>query len=91
MKYREKIDRKLAHEARKPTGALCDLDPLDEEIFGNKKDSEESESEGEKEPKVKKNKKKKTKGKKNHPEGAENSNMFNDILAVSDDGSDADE
>ncbi|EFX71002.1 hypothetical protein DAPPUDRAFT_256230 [Daphnia pulex] len=36
LKYRQKIEQKLLLAARQPTGDLCDLDPLDEEIFEDK-------------------------------------------------------
>nr|CAG4646323.1 EOG090X07MB [Macrothrix elegans] len=36
LKYRQKIEQKLSLAARQPTGDLCDIDPMDEEIFQNK-------------------------------------------------------
>jgi len=87
IKYREKIERKLSLAARKPTGALCDLDPLDEEVFGDTKDTEDSESEAEQsKPKAKKTKKKKAKSNQGQQRDAtDDSNMFSEIMAASDD------
>nr|CAG4650217.1 EOG090X07MB [Sida crystallina] len=80
MKYREKIERKLSLAARKPTGPLCDLDRLEEEVFGDEKGSEDNSSDDEI---VTKPKPKKGKGKKNQQKGGNNSTIFDDILAVS--------
>ena len=92
MKYREKIERKLSLAARQPTGALCDLDPL-EDIFEDKKDTDEKEDESADEaPKMNKSQKKKMKKKKANNMKNGNSlksqrrsgEMFEEILAVSD-------
>lgn len=66
LKYRQKIEQKLSLKARQPTGDLCDLDPLDEEVFqaknapkiANKVMSQGSKTNGIKKKKVKKNQKK---------------------------------
>nr|CAG4644856.1 EOG090X07MB [Leptodora kindtii] len=93
MKYRQKIEQKLSLAARKPTGDLCDIDPLEEEIFQDKERSEAAAKQEETTDKSKKKKKKKksanqtnTKNQsKQDDDGA--ADMFNDIL----DGSDDDE
>ena len=88
LKYRQKIEQKLSLAARQPTGDLCDLDPLDEEVFEDKnptdiaKEVMSNVSEGGKKKKKEKKKKRKNpteNGKKRH--GA----MFHEILGDSDD------
>ncbi len=40
LKYRQKIEQKLSLAARQPTTDLCDLDPLEEEVFQDKNSTE---------------------------------------------------
>ena len=95
MKYRQKIEQKLSLAARKPTGDLCDIDPLEEEIFQDKERSEAAAKQEETTDKSKKKKKKKKKKSANQTNTKNQSkqdddgaaDMFNDIL----DGSDDDE
>nr|CAG4647968.1 EOG090X07MB [Moina brachiata] len=91
LKYRQRIESKLSLAARKPTDGLCDLDPLEEEIFQNKNADEiveevKNEKSASNEGKKKKRKGKK-KGKKNQPhENGEN--MFQEIMEGPSDGDD---
>ena len=40
MKYRQRIDQKLSLAAREPTGELCDIDRIEEDIFQDKTPAE---------------------------------------------------
>ncbi len=88
LKYRQKIEQKLSLAARQPTGELCDLDPLDEEVFEDKnatkiaKEVMNNLREGGK--KKKKEKKKKMKNPKANGKKRAGA-MFHEILGDSDD------
>lgn len=87
LKYRQKIEQKLSLAARKPTENLCDIDPLDDEIFQDKsldQIAKEALDEGidEKEKKTKKQKKKKKKA--TSSDTNVKSSVFDEILDQSD-------
>nr|CAG4641764.1 EOG090X07MB [Eurycercus lamellatus] len=86
MKYRQKIEQKLSLAARQPTGELCDIDPLEEQVFQDKNpteianevlnSTEDANSSGKKKTKNKKKKKNQSKD--------EDGGMFKEIFEGSD-------
>ncbi|XP_046652129.1 ribosome biogenesis protein BRX1 homolog [Daphnia pulicaria] len=88
LKYRQKIEQKLSLAARQPTGDLCDLDPLDEEVFEDKNAAkivkEVASNRGEGGKKKKKEKKKKMKNPKATGKKRAGA-IFNEILGDSGD------
>lgn len=92
LKYRQRIESKLSLAARKPTENLCDIDPLEEEIFQDKnadevaeevKNEESTANEGKK-----KKKKTKKKGKRNQPQENGGGDIFKEIMEGQSDNDD---
>ncbi len=90
LKYRHKIEQKLSLAARQPKGELCDLDPIEEQIFQDKTPAEIAEevrdlaaesANGSGNKKKSKNKKRK----KNQDKAGTGGDMFQEILNGSDD------
>ncbi|XP_057370085.1 ribosome biogenesis protein BRX1 homolog [Daphnia carinata] len=87
LKYRQKIEQKLSLAARQPTGDLCDIDALDEEVFEDKNPTQiANEVMNQRIDDGKKKKKEKKKKNKNIGTGKKGGrDMFQEILADSDD------
>nr|CAG4636241.1 EOG090X07MB [Eubosmina coregoni] len=86
LKYRQKIEQKLSLAARQPTGDLCDIDALEEEVFQDKNPTEianEVLSYAADEASSNKNKKNKKKAKKEKIQ-PESSDIFDEINGQSD-------
>lgn len=89
FKYRNKIEQKLSLAARKPDGDLCDIDPIEEQIFQDKSSTEianevRNETVNETDGKKKKGKNKKKKKTNSTKNGGSDRDMFKEILEGSD-------
>lgn len=88
LKYRQKIEQKVSLAARQPTGDLCDIDALDEEVFEDKNPTEIANEvlnhrmDGNGKKKKTEKKKKNNKPVSDKKRGRD---MFHEILAGSDD------
>lgn len=87
LKYRQKIEQKLSLAARQPTGDLYDIDALDEEVFEDKNPTQiANEVINQRIDDGKKKKKEKKRKNKNTTTGKKSGrDMFQEILADSDD------
>lgn len=88
LKYRQKIEQKLSLAARQPTGDLCDIDPIEEQVFQDKTPAEVAE-EARQFAETSNDGKKKSKNKK-RKKTTSNARNGNDMLKDIVDGSDTD-
>nr|CAG4643266.1 EOG090X07MB [Ilyocryptus agilis] len=88
LKHRQKIQEKLSLQARQPTGALYDLDPLDEAVFQDESPTEVANQvrsfTDSSEPKTNEKKKAKKKRKKSKTSG-KGSDIFKEIMDTDED------